>query len=397
MAATLLFVHGTGVRADTTADLIREGLANAGRRDIDVIAPAWGDQLGVSLLPEDIAAILPAGARDLGSVGDAEAALWGLLLDDPEFELRMIAIVPPGEQSPAASAPIPGAALPEMVVAQRLAALAVAGSPGGVDAQKVEAAARALARSSTLVDAARRVADPDDADFVRVVARAVAAKSLQPRPSAAGEGPAALYLSEARDQLVVMIERALAPASRGLRNWFTKTATGFGMAFATSLARERRTGLMFGATPRAGDILLYQQRGDEIRGLLLDAIADAPRNGPLVLLGHSLGGIMLFDLLTGGKIDRQIAYFVTVGSQIGFFYKCDALESLRRGSSPPTSVPWLNVYDGNDLLGFVAGPAFGGPKHIEDLEVWSGASFPEAHSAYFHLPGVYSRLAQLCG
>jgi hypothetical protein len=203
-------------------------------------------------------------------------------------------------------------------------------------------------------------------------------------------------LAEARHELVRAVETALSTESKGLGDWLKKKVFDFGLARATAAGRGRRTGLMQDASPGVGDILLYQRRGDAIGKRVLSAIADAPPGKPLVLLAHSLGGIILFDLLTGGEIDREVAHFITVGSQLGFFYKCDAMGTVRLGPNPKPFTPWLNIYDRNDMLSFRAGPAFGSPSDVVDLEVSSGSPFPESHGAYFHMPKVYEEIAGRC-
>jgi hypothetical protein len=57
--------------------------------------------------------------------------------------------------------------------------------------------------------------------------------------------------------------------------------------------------------------------------------------------------------------------------------------------------PWLNIFDRNDFLSFCASRAFPGiTTGIEDFEVASKVSFPEAHSAYFHQSSFYSKIIE---
>ncbi|TFZ56588.1 hypothetical protein E4V01_18655 [Methylorubrum sp. Q1] len=396
MASTLIFVHGTGVRGDTTVNRIRDGLDAQGRSaDVEIRPGAWGDLHGVQISEHDLGDVLPEPARALMDAESSDAGLWSLLLDDHLFELRVVAIEPPGAAARTGSA-LPGADPPEVVVTRRLQQLNIEGAPGGVSASLIRAAAAQLARETTLLEGAAAVGDPDDPEFVAAVARAVSAITLSRSRAGIGEGPDALYLPEKRMELVRAVAAAIAPQTRGLGDWLGKRLKDFGLARATTFGRERRSGLMQAASPGVGDILLYQRRGEEIRRAVLSAIGGAPRDKPLVLVGHSLGGVILFDILSNNEAGREVAQLITVGSQAAFFFKCDALATVRRGGAGAPFTPWLNIFDRNDLLSFRASPSFAGVGKIEDLEVSSGTSFPESHGAYFRLPQVYQAIAAKC-
>ena len=112
---------------------------------------------------------------------------------------------------------------------------------------------------------------------------------------------------------------------------------------------------------------------------------------PVVALGHSLGGVILVDLLTQPDA-LSVARLVTVGSQSPLFYAIDALDRIRRkdgGPDPAPFTPWLNVYDRADILSFVAGRVFPGLDNVKDEEIDSRVPFPSAHSAYFHQPRTF--------
>ena len=158
---------------------------------------------------------------------------------------------------------------------------------------------------------------------------------------------------------------------------------------------------MRGVTPGLGDILLYERRGDDILAAIEGRILELTADGqPIVVLGHSLGGIMLVDLLSRVRAAGPllVAKLVTVGSQSPILFKFDALGTLRplvaqAGGRP--YVPWLNVFDRNDFLSFCASRAFPGvTAGIEDFEVISGVPFPDAHGAYFRQPAFYEKLVR---
>ncbi|HEX3140362.1 MAG TPA: hypothetical protein VHQ87_09915, partial [Rhizobacter sp.] len=153
---------------------------------------------------------------------------------------------------------------------------------------------------------------------------------------------------------------------------------------ATSALRRHRNDLSNAAALPVGDILLYQSRGEEIRKFIRSKIEQA--TGPVTLLAHSLGGIACFDLLAlpnPPKVERLI----TVGSQSPLLYEIGALPSLKPPQTLPQGFPrWLNVYDRNDFLSYVAKGLF---STATDLEVDSGQPFPDSHSAYFSNDAVW--------
>ena len=92
------------------------------------------------------------------------------------------------------------------------------------------------------------------------------------------------------------------------------------------VARRRRADLMDGASPRVGDILLYQCRGKRIRDFLAARIREV--TPPVVILAHSLGGVAAVDLLVQEDLSDRVALLVTAGSQAPYFYEINALASL---------------------------------------------------------------------
>jgi hypothetical protein len=138
----------------------------------------------------------------------------------------------------------------------------------------------------------------------------------------------------------------------------------------------------------AGDVMLYQSRGGPIRECIRACVADATR--PVVLLGHSLGGIACVDLLAAAASDGapRVDLLVTAGSQAPFLYEIGALASLGPDDPLPDHFPtWLNVYDPRDILSYVAGPVFRPPgsnaQLVSDVAVDNRQPFPMSHSAYW--------------
>jgi hypothetical protein len=158
--------------------------------------------------------------------------------------------------------------------------------------------------------------------------------------------------------------------------------------WATDVLLGRRSGLMQEILGLA-DVLVYQRDGerirDVVRGRLLEA---AGRGGPVVALGNSLGGIILFDTLRAPGAPRP-DLLVTVGSQPSVLQTFGGL-----GADPtPPFQPWLNIYDGRDFFGFVAQPVWPDATGITDVRVDLGLGFPEVHGpAYFDSPAVFDAI-----
>lgn len=151
-----------------------------------------------------------------------------------------------------------------------------------------------------------------------------------------------------------------------------------------------------------GDILLYQAKGRAIRQAISNQVRSIIEKGcgPVVLLGHSLGGIASFEMLVEHLrlpvADRpwaisDLPLLITVGSQAPFLFEINALQTFEvpfeagRGNADalPVGFPaWLNLYDPRDLLSFVASPVFPGAR-IFDQDIHSGQPFPHSHGAYW--------------
>ena len=158
-----------------------------------------------------------------------------------------------------------------------------------------------------------------------------------------------------------------------------------------------------------GDIFAYLREDDRrnrIRAKVIgDLVAAHVARTPgekLVVIGHSLGGVILYDLLSDRPSELPnaavIDLLVTVGSQPGLF------EELKLFTASDNAIPnpgaarapklrdvedWLNVYDPIDLFGFRAEPMFEG---CEDLVFSSATGLIDAHTTYFKRPQFHQRL-----
>ncbi|MEO6397474.1 MAG: hypothetical protein ABIP13_03290 [Tepidiformaceae bacterium] len=393
MPGTLFFVHGTGVRKsdyEATLDDIREGCAREPRFANVVIADncPWGEDLGtngklveLTLPPQDrTRALAPALTAD-----QLELALWSILLEDPLFELRIASQQPPepglsiGRQPPDVAA--------EAVLARIMASPpAAAGVPGA----RISAGAKSLGAAPELSAAALAAGTADDPELVQIVARSVVAFALKPVPGEVSR-PAAALDGALRDAAVDAVRTAFAPTTRGLRSWVKDKVTDTIKGIATDRLVDRRAGLTGGALPTIGDIFFHLRRGSIFIDYVAEKLAAWPE--PIVAVGHSLGGVILVDLLSRGT-HPPVAKLVTAGSQAPLFFSMDSLETLRPGNTPsPPFVPWLNIYDRSDFLSYLAGEVFGENAAIKDEEVRSGVPFPDSHSAYWKQARTYQLIS----
>jgi hypothetical protein len=154
-----------------------------------------------------------------------------------------------------------------------------------------------------------------------------------------------------------------------------------------------------------GDVFVYLKQGTirqkiraEIGPALTEAHAAAKAGGgPLIVVGHSMGGVILVDMLAdppaaGLPPDITVDALLTVGSQPGFFAVLDLLVANPPAGSPrrrPDCVKnWFNVFDPIDPLAFRTEKIF---KEAVDLSFDSVTGIMEAHTKYFHRPQFYAR------
>tara|TARA_R110002096_G_scaffold318022_3_gene512396 strand:+ start:2512 stop:3429 length:918 start_codon:yes stop_codon:yes gene_type:complete len=182
---------------------------------------------------------------------------------------------------------------------------------------------------------------------------------------------------------------ALAEALRGTDRFlggvkrFWDSASGL----ITGMVRNHFTEL---AIPAVGDVLFYQAHYPNLH-LRIQDVLDQAGNQPVIMIGHSLGGVALFDFLCRNPCDNQVHGLVTFGSQAPFFYEMNVFadgglpfdpESKTADRLPPHfPAKWLNIYDPLDWLSFIGRPLFG--NRVTDIEIDTKSRNPlEAHGAY---------------
>lgn len=152
-----------------------------------------------------------------------------------------------------------------------------------------------------------------------------------------------------------------------------------------------------------GDIFVYlDERGDIAKPgaiperILPDLVEKATE--PLVIVGHSLGGVITYDLLTHYIPNRQVDLLVTVGSQISHFEEMKRFHVSDR-NVPSNGVPkvgrprnvkhWINIFDPVDIFSYACEPVFDG---VKDYDYDTRTYVIKAHGAYFDQKRFYVRL-----
>lgn len=388
--STVFFVHGTGIREPVFSRLFGRVRSELHRRrpDLDVEPCYWGGAEGARLwhgggsFPSyDTTRGIAPGPED------EELALWSLLYQDPLWELRMFAMTGPAGGEPPARRPRPGDTLDASVQAldpsgDLSAALAAAGLAG------VFGSARAVTATSAVYRQALAAASDGIGSLRLAVARAIVAEALAEQSEQDDADTPVVPDAAARDRVVRLLVEDLGGQERGVPDLAADPVRGQALRLATARAGRQRRALTDATCPTAGDIMLYQARGDRIRAFIAERVVTAAE--PVVLLAHSLGGIAAVDLLATQSLP-PVTLLVTVGTQAPFFYEIGALWSLAHDDPLPAHMPaWLNIYDPGDLLSYVAAPLF--PGRVEDVEVNNGQPFPHSHIAYWANPKVWDAI-----
>ncbi|NMN06798.1 MULTISPECIES: hypothetical protein [unclassified Novosphingobium] len=203
-----------------------------------------------------------------------------------------------------------------------------------------------------------------------------------------------------------------------IRDAFDHLARMVGNGASDAVLKAKRRDLSRGVSLFLGDIFVYLRGRDDASAQgtrarifkpILTALAEAakaPRvaGEPLVVVGHSLGGVILYDMLTdpatrteletaiGGPI--KIDALFTVGSQPGFFADLGMYPGGR--PAPGTKLPmpvgvdsWMNVFDFTDVFSFKCDHIFEG---VRDFGYDTVTDLLHAHSAYFLRPSFYKRM-----
>ena len=115
----------------------------------------------------------------------------------------------------------------------------------------------------------------------------------------------------------------------------------------------------------------------------------------LIVVGHSMGGVILCDIVTQYAKDIPIDILITVGSQFPLFADLQMFPGINHSERPipkPANVNrWINIFDPHDFLGYPASHLF---KGIDDYHLPTYALGASAHTNYFNRRSFYFQLAR---
>lgn len=196
------------------------------------------------------------------------------------------------------------------------------------------------------------------------------------------------FIVEALDDLLTPQERALAeeldPTTLGPPKLWPVSVTRRAMVY------DRRTpeGFVSKLIICLREVRFYLQHpnlASKVHDHVLKAFSD---DTATVVIGHSLGSVIAYDLIRQEKIaapgtaGTAVHTFVTCGSPLG-------IPAVRRAMNipepellaMPAHIKWLNVYDPDDVVTGAAGLALGA-RNVTDVKVDNGNIDPHAAQAY---------------
>ena len=420
--ATVIFVHGTGVRepiAGETFNHIKDELTRR-KSALEVVRVYWGGTLGTQLfgkggsIPDYDTARGETERSDPKDVPEdkTQLALWQLLCQDSLYEIRLLALIAEAQSGLAGDSFVPGRATPGQDLLNQ--AQLIGPRADSIDDTTAELYKLLLQGGLFSVFAASRdfvVLSPPAAtaaignnisELQQAIARAIVAEALF-RTADSEPVPRAWENTALRDEIVEQLINTLAnaiPGDRGpVTDWVKRQVVGLasnvGERVGTWYIRSHRGSASDKAFGFPGDIMLYQARGKTIRDAIAKSVENA--NGPVILVGHSLGGVACVDTLIERALPK-VAYLVTVGSQAPLFYEMNTLVTLPFQDIPPHErLPghfpnWMNFYDKSDFLSYIGAKLFG--PIVQDILVDNKMPFPDAHSGYWHNSQVYDEIVR---
>jgi hypothetical protein len=383
--ATLLYVHGIanrGADGPTTCKLLQTELTKRGRSNYKVIGCDWGDLHGAHLPVHAKSVPSPDYEHGPDSLPPDQsiAGAWASLQVDPLAQLI--------EMNAATHAPPPLSAAPHFstTIDSTLVSLKAQASPDssiGNDLATDLYEAHLILVSNTTY---KQYCDQPSIDRViaEALCRAMISLAYLRQSSSLGDSPSTGTLESLANSLagrILTSEKAFGVSLV----WPIIARLG------TRILQSHRRQLTAALIPCVGDVLTYQTHGARLRDQIKN-IASLPHEPPLVLLGHSLGGVACVDALCEDPIPN-LSLLVTAGSQAGFFHELGILHSCPRTSVLPGHFPrWLNFYDLNDFLAYLAAPVFTHSQDIIDIKVASGKPFIESHSSYWFVRRFWDTL-----
>lgn len=422
----VLFLHGVNVRDDENyrrdlsaretlmRQLLLDPLAAMDRRyaDLRIVSPYWGG-LGVTHAWNQ--ATLPAvrlledlGAETIVTASAFEQALvLGAVRPPSPGPLETLGAVEDGGSGPRDPEALVEAVLAPLIHSEE----ALPNAPGlpASDSKVISghlegmllAAGRDAARNLSVK--ARVLAAPSDEVALDLLRAEVQARFLH-RVEGTGLLPSAV---SGQPQLEDLGPSWWDPLKRRVDELFDRAKDTTGRAGSVALLKAYREKLHKNIGRFLGDVFVYllnrgtADRPGPVPKLVLDELRPALRAGePVLAVTHSMGGNILYDLLTTFAPDLKLDAWISVGGQVGQFEEMKLFAASDPAVGTPSQVApfggrvrtWINVYDPADVLSFLVGPVFTDPDPgvvIRDTRFNSRTATLEAHGAYFKRPSFY--------
>lgn len=422
----LVFVHGVNTRRGTTAAeqslfddrvaLMQHQFAQVTFADrvapdrLKTFAPYWGD-LGVkfarnfaSLPKSGVQTLAIKSAMDLSVA--ATAKLDSDLAQDPAFPANPLLTTARSRSLSAALDLLFASAnnVPKPPMLQKTLTSALP----EVARFSAEAERYAAANSSPPWLAAVN----DDTAFVDALFSAVnasAAAGPPPDKDAAGQVQTLGIGSDVLSWLKTgagAVKGAVKDAVASVKSAVAGAATDAARAAFMELSNYIRPDASAFAGRFVGDVFTYIENRKDIADLVLKSVrlaheARTDEDKELYLVGHSFGGIILYDILTEFAPDIPCDLYVTVGSQVALFAEMGRLAAGKEllatfaanksAERPKAAARWVNIYDLTDFFGFGTLGVFQGAK---DYKFETDALPLVSHAAYFDTPRFFARLKE---
>ena len=352
---------------------------------LQVISPYWGS-LGVSFAWDMAALPDPAARYEKFGADDAASGRTGVAASS---------ILSPDTKASDSILDIARKDLPAAVELLFAAQMAGADSP-----EEAESLADAYSKAMAYI----RKANPKDLEWLNAggitkdnFADILGAKIQQERGEAFGGASWSDKLKEGLGRVAGAIpdfaNGLIVEKSRRAAN--ARVTRFVGDAFIYLVSRERR-GI---EAPIIQEVLKALDQAEQIRN------KTGSKDTKLIVISHSFGGEIMYDILTKYRTDLQVDCWVTIGSQVGLFEEMklfetsdsklpgrDANKRALAGTVDawPNIKRWLNVFDLNDVFSYRAESIFSG---VEDFKYDTGYTTLQAHGGYFERPSFYERLA----
>ncbi len=198
--------------------------------------------------------------------------------------------------------------------------------------------------------------------------------------------------------------------SESIKEGFSRIKDSIPDIVSGILGKVKREKINSSLTRFTGDAFVYfNSRGDkQFPGKIINAVINdlekafikKSDSDKLIVIAHSFGGEIIYDILTYYRPDIEIDYLVTVGSQVGLFEEMKLFKNSDIGikhksnvakvTKPVNIKKWINVFDHNDVVSYLTEPIF---SDVIDFEYDTGYGTLSAHGGYFSRPSFYKRLA----